>query len=792
MKKTLILLGVGCLGNTLTYAGELIETETAGTENSPVVQVADPKTKKPVTAKKVPDVFQGEEISVNESKELFPSTTAKSTPTYQVTSEQLDTRVNAITVDDFLRYAPSIHQRRRFIGDINALVGIRGSNILQTSHVGVYGDGIQLSNPVNVSFAGTPRWGILAPSEIDHTDILYGPFSAQYGGNSFGGVINLYSQLPEKFQADFNVTGTFQDLDRGGRKEALSGVRTFLSAGNRFDRFSIYGFYNHLENDGQPIDPIDVQAVTRANNGTRVTGGIPTLQPTGAAAILFGDNGTRHIDNNLFKLKAGYDLTDDLQARFTLAYEDFTSFNNEPLSLLRNAAGATVYSGLVNQNGLRFNVPNNAFGANRQDRQSLNYGLSLKGKISKNWSIDTAASYFDPFKDVSVASTFSPRDTRPDNTGQGQVTETSVYWATYDLKLATDNFLDRDDLSFFGGYQFVHGSTNAKIFNTSDFRQATRDSLRSDAGGQTQTNSVFSQLEWRFIKDWSITSGLRFDNWDSIGGHNRVTGSTVPSEFADRTASRISPKAALEFTPGPWTLRYSFAKAFRFPFAEELFSATNTFLSNNIPDPSLGPEDGIFHNFLVQYDIPRGYIQANLFYETIRNEIVSISQSFGGQNINTFQALGKTEAIGTELTFRQDRIFDLPVDILANGTYRSKEITENRASQDLVGNEFARIPALQANASVTYHIVPVWDASVGVRYRSNIFQRFENNDVVSNVFNGSDEYTFVDLRTNYQLPLHPKLKSVISAGIDNLLNQDVYENNPLTQRSYYISLSLKY
>lgn len=748
--------------------------------------------KKEVKKHKVPEVYQGEEISVSETKELFPSTTAKSTPTYQVTSEDVDTRVNAITSDDFLRYAPSIHQRRRFIGDINALVGIRGSNILQTSHIGVYGDAIQLSNPVNVSFAGTPRWGLFAPTEIDHTDILYGPFSAQYGGNSFGGVINLYSKLPEKFEADLNVTGTFQDLNRGGRKEALSGVRTFLSAGNRFDRLSVYGFYNRLENDGQPIDPIDVQGVTRANNGTRVTGGIPTVQPTGNPAILFGDNGTRHIQDNLFKLKFGYDLTDDLQARFTIAYEDYLSFNNEPLSLLRNSSGAVVYSGLVNQNGQRFTVPNNAFGANRQERESLSYGLSLKGKISKNWSIDTAASYFDPYRDVTVASTFSPRDTRPDNTGQGQVTDTSTFWATYDLKLATDNFLDRDDLSFFAGYQFVHGGTNAKIYNSSDYRSVTRDSLRSDAGGQTQTNSVFSQLEWRFIKDWSVTTGLRFDNWDSIGGHNRVTGSTVPSEFADRNASRFSPKASLEFTPGPWTFRYSFAKAFRFPFAEELFSATNTFLSNNIPDPSLGPEDGIFHNFLVQYDIPRGYIQANLFYETIKNEIVSISQSFGGQNINTFQALGETEAIGTELTFRQNNIFDLPVDLLANGTYRNKEITKNAVNQDLVGNEFARIPALQANASVTYHVLPVWDASVGVRYRSDIFQRFENNDVVSNVYNGSDEYTFVDLRTNYQLPLHPKLKSVISAGIDNLLNQDVYENNPLTQRSYYISLSLKY
>jgi iron complex outermembrane receptor protein len=80
-----------------------------------------------------------------------------------------------------------------------------------------------------------------------------------------------------------------------------------------------------------------------------------------------------------------------------------------------------------------------------------------------------------------------------------------------------------------------------------------------------------------------------------------------------------------------------------------------------------------------------------------------------------------------------------------------------------------------------------------VRYRSDIFQRYENNDYAAkNVFSGSDEYTFVDFKTSYKLPIHPKLKSTISAGVDNILDQDRYENNPLSQRSYYVSMSLKY
>jgi iron complex outermembrane receptor protein len=757
------------------------------------------------------DKYEGEEMVITSTvtDRKFPNT-AKAMPTYTIDKVDIDTKVNATTVEDVIRYSPSLHMRKRYIGDQNAMMGIRGTNILQTTHNMVFGDGMPLHNPVNTSFAGVPRWSMMAPSEIETAEVLYGPFSAQYGGGSMGGVINLNSKMPEKFEAEMNVTGMFQDMHRGGRNELLSGFRTFLSGGDRIDKFSVYGFYNHLENDGQPMDPIDVQALTTAATGTPVTGGHLTLQPTGAPAIIFGDNGTQHVNTDLFKLKMAYDLTEELQARFTIAYEERDNRNNEPLSLLRNASGNPVYSstvsanatgGLVNQNGQQFRLPNNAFGANILERQSLNYGLSLKGKISDNWSIDTTATYFDPFRNTAIASTYSPKDTNPANTGQGLITDTDTWWATYDGKLATDNFLGRDDLSFMGGYQFVHGSNNTKIYDTSSYRQANRGRLRSDAGGQTEINSVFSQLDWRFLPDWSVMAGARLDHWQAIGGHNRVyvndpstpaNDTTLPSEYADRDASRISPKASLEFSPAQWTFRYSFSKAYRFPVAEELFAATNTFLSRNTPDPTLGPESGYFHNFLTQYDIPGGYIQANFFYDTVKNEIVSISQSFGGQNISTFQAIGKTETIGAELVYKQNELFGLPLDLLANTTFMNKHIVENPQNRALVGNEWARIPKLQANVSTTYHILPVWDASVGVRYRSDIFQRYENNDTVANVFNGSDEYTFVDFKTTYQLPLHPKLKSSISAGVDNILDQDRYENNPLAQRSYYVSMSLKY
>jgi iron complex outermembrane receptor protein len=277
------------------------------------------------------DKYEGEEMVITSTvtDRKFPNT-AKATPTYTIDKADVDTKVNATTVEDVIRYAPSLHMRRRYIGDQNAMIGIRGTNILQTTHNMVFGDGMPLHNPVNVSFAGVPRWSMMAPSEIETAEVLYGPFSAQYGGGSMGGVINLNSKMPDKFEAEMNVTGMLQDMHRGGRNELLGGFRTFLSGGNRIDKFSVYGFYNHLENDGQPMDPIDTANLTTAAPPPlsnippariRVTGGQLTTNPVdpsfatnnnkaGVPGIIFGDDGTQHVATDLFKLKMAYDLTD--------------------------------------------------------------------------------------------------------------------------------------------------------------------------------------------------------------------------------------------------------------------------------------------------------------------------------------------------------------------------------------------------------------------------------------------------------------------------------------------------
>lgn len=797
MKKYLLLLGTIYLGNGV--AAEPVKSvkpaqkkETAKNTNKPQVLATQ--------------VIQGQNGGAD-ADQWFPNT-AKATPTYRINAEDVKTKVNATTVEDTIRYAPGVVIRKRFIGDPNGTLGIRSSNSFQTTHSMVYADGMPLHNPLRTQWSGAPRWSMVSPSEIDSAEVLYGPFSSQYSGNSMGGVINLNTKMPEKFEAQMDTMGMFQDTHRSGRNEILSGFKTFISAGDRFDKFSVWGSYNHLENEGQS-QTINAAQLSSAAGGTQVTGGEGYQTVTGAPAIAYGDIGTDQQATDLFKAKFGYDFTEDLQGRFTIAYEDRVGKVDNPNTLLRDAAGNKIWgggtaAGLSTSTNYRtaagrFAVSGSNFKVSDSERQALNYGLGLKGKISDNWSIDTTASYYDAFKDRTISSNLNP--SHPLNQNKGQISDEKPWWATYDLKLANDKFLGRDDLSFMGGYQFNHASLNLDVYDSSDYRTGVVGAKTNDSGGATQTNSAFSQLEWRFLPDWAVMAGGRYDHWQALDGHvyDYTKAATDPlriQNYADRDASRFSPKASLEYSPNKWTFRYSFSKAYRFPIAEEMFASISKLNSITTAVPGLGPEMGYFHNFMTQYDIPRGYVRANFFFDQINNEINSTSVTINGQTTNTFQPIDQTEAVGVDLTYQQNEVFNLPVDLMANTTIMDKQITEHNPigtnSANYTGKEWNRIPKLQINGTATYHITQPWDASVGVRYRSDSFNQLDNADTAANVYGGVDESTFVDLKTSYKLPLHPKLKSTITAGIDNVFDANAFEAHPYPQRTYFVGASLKY
>ena len=137
----------------------------------------------------------------------------------------------------------------------------------------MYADGILLSNLLGNGASFTPRWGLVTPEEIERVDVLYGPFSAAYPGNSVGAVVDYVTRMPDALELRASLTTFVGGLRRlRARHETLSaaGRPARLRATARGDT-SWWVNFNRLDSDSHPI----AYANKAVLHGTPGTGGVP-------------------------------------------------------------------------------------------------------------------------------------------------------------------------------------------------------------------------------------------------------------------------------------------------------------------------------------------------------------------------------------------------------------------------------------------------------------------------------------------------------------------------------------
>src|ERR1700712_1292820 len=144
-----------------------------------------------------------------------------------VTREEIETRINATDSEDALKYLPSLLVRKRYIGDYNhAILSTRASGTGNSARPAVYADGILLSNYLGNGIANgsnyAPRWGLVTPEEIERVDVMYGPFSAAYPGNSAGAVVDYVTRMPTQLEAHVKVGYASQPNDLYGTHRSFN------------------------------------------------------------------------------------------------------------------------------------------------------------------------------------------------------------------------------------------------------------------------------------------------------------------------------------------------------------------------------------------------------------------------------------------------------------------------------------------------------------------------------------------------------------------------------------------
>ena len=160
---------------------------------------------------------------------------------------------NVVNTEDALKYLPNLAVRKRFIGDLNSIIAVRGTSNTQSARGLVYADGLLLSNLLGNSYSFPPRWSMVYPSEIQRVEVIYGPFSALYPGNSLGATVLISTGMPKSFEADADVKAFTQHFDLYGVNGNFNGSQATATIGNRIGNFSFRLGVNHLENTSQPL-----------------------------------------------------------------------------------------------------------------------------------------------------------------------------------------------------------------------------------------------------------------------------------------------------------------------------------------------------------------------------------------------------------------------------------------------------------------------------------------------------------------------------------------------------------
>jgi len=690
---------------------------------------------------------------------------------------------NVINSEDALKYLPNLAVRKRFIGDVNSIIAVRGTSNTQSARGLVYADGLLLSNLLGNSYSFPPRWSMVYPDEIQQVDVIYGPFSALYPGNSLGATVLMTTRMPTKFEATADVKAFTQHFSLYGINQNFNGSETTATIGDKIGNFSFRLGVNHLENTSQPL-----QFATLAKSSTPakpgdipVTGAYFYNNQTNTPTAVLGVNGEgiEHTVQDQFTMKAQYDFTPTVQGTFTLGYWHQT-YDSQTSTFLVDANGNPVYGGTVNIGGYRYTIPASALAPSLGYNENWLYGLSLRTHQATGWNAEAIASYYDVSE--SVARTAAGGG--PGN-GPGTVTfGDGTGWKTLDLKAtwtppSPAAGLLSHWLTF--GYHYDNYFLDNETYNTAAWRDGPAGSFANSFGGRTQTQAVYAQDAWRFLPRWKFVYGARYEDWNAYDGRQALGATGLP--YPESNQHHISPKASLSFdATEDLTLRASIGRAYRFPTVSELFQGKingSTIINNN---PNLQPEDDISKELTAEWAHWNGLWRLSLFQDDVKNAIFSQTDTTVLPNVTSFQNIGKVRSRGVEMSYQGEDVVIHGLDLIASVAYTQSKILANAQNPATVGKYFYRIPLVRADLAATYHIDERSTVMVGARYSGREYNTLNNTDSNPNVFGGTSTYTVADAKFTFK----PTKTTQLAVGVDNIFDARYFVYHPYPGRTFYV------
>ncbi|MFZ6641200.1 TonB-dependent receptor [Undibacterium sp. TC4M20W] len=725
----------------------------------------------------IENTTQAERVIINGDR---PSSLPKEIPTTieGINAKTMEQTINAIDAEDALKYLPSLLVRKRYVGDYNhAVLATRASGTGNSARSMVYADGILLSNLLGNGAAFTPRWGLVTPEEIERVDVLYGPFSAAYAGNSAGAVVDYVTRMPKQFEAHAKLVGFSENFQQYGTDKSYSGKQLSASLGNKQGAFSWWLNVNQLDSDGHPIAFANklVSTGVSSNAGTAVTGAIADKNPQGLDWWILGATGQYHTTQDHAKVKLAYDFSPTLRASYTFGYWR-NNMNSGVESYLRDAAGNAVYSGDINIAGKKYTLAPTDMSNSKNQLEHITHGLNLRSNTKGEFDWEVAASLYDYSKDIVRAPTVAIP--QANGGGNGRITDgAGTGWNTLALK---GIWRPAAEHTAEFGYQREAYQMRTLVSDTDDWINGGALKRFSAFQGNTQLQSLYAQDAWRINPQWKAIIGGRLEQWQA--DHGAISSATSTLPFAERKENYFSPKAAIAFKANEdWTLKASAGRAVRMPTVSELYqgSISTTAIVNN--DPNLKPEKSWTTEWTAERTLNdgKGFLRTTLFHERTRDALYSQVNTLVTPNVTNIQNVDEIHTTGLELAYQANDVFTRGLDLVASLTYANSEITRNDKFPASVGKWQPRVPAWRANFVISYRPDDKLSTTLGLRYSGKQYGSLDNSDSNAFTYQGFSSFVVADVRVRYQLAR----QWVASVGIDNLNNKKYWAFHPYTQRS---------
>lgn len=679
-----------------------------------------------------------------------------------VTAEEIATKINALSVEDTLKYAPSLVIRKRHIGDNFAPIATRTSGLGASARSLIYADGVLLSAFIaNNNGNGSPRWALVAPEEIAQVDVLYGPFSAAYPGNGIGTTVNITTRLPDRLEATARAAINVQQYDLYGTHRTLPTWQASATLGDKIGPLALFGAFTRTNAKSQPIGFVSVAGAPVPGDGS-----YGDRNRAGAPIRVIGASGLEHHVQDTWKLKAALDLGGDVRLSYLLGiWTDDT--RGKAQSYL--AGNTTANPGFASGTYLR------------QARHTA-HAVTLEGSSSVfDWHIVGTSYHYDrDLQSGPTASTYLGGGPgaiqRQDGTG----------WVTLDAKGAWRPTGSDDHVISFG----AHGDRyvlDTRTYSAADWRDTgTQGAVTALSRGRTRTLAVWGQDQLKLGGDLVLTLGARQEWWRAWGGRN-VTGAGAVDQ-PERRAAAFSPKASLAWRPDRrWSVRASFGQAWRFPTVGELYQVAMVGAQLANPNPGLRPERARTVELAVGYEDGDGAVRLSLFNEVIDDALIS-QTNIANPLVSTayVQNVDRTRARGVELAVERRDV--LPrLDLQGSVTYADARTVANAAFPGAVGKLLPSVSHWKLTAVATWRPTERWTVTAAARYAGRNYATLDNSDIVGNTYQGFYKYFVADARVTFQATD----RLTLGAGIDNLTNAKYFLFHPFPQRSFAADVKWK-